>query len=41
MPDGDTFGGSMAEVVRDGTRFWSDEDLAALAEYMLDSEVDG
>lgn len=41
MPDGDTFGGSMAEVVRDGTRFWSDDDLAALAEYILDSEVDG
>lgn len=39
MPDGDTFGGSMVEVVRDSTRFWSDADLAALVEYILDPEV--
>lgn len=39
MPDGDSFGGSMAEVVGDGTRYWSDADLAALAEYIFDPEV--
>ncbi len=38
-PDGDVFGGSMVEVVRDSTQFWSEADLAALAEYILDSEV--
>jgi mono/diheme cytochrome c family protein len=38
MPDGDTFGGSMAEVIKDSTRFWSNEDLAALAEYLFDPE---
>lgn len=38
MPDGDVFGGAMAEVVRDGTRFWSDADLAALVEYILNPE---
>lgn len=41
MPDGDVFGGSMAEVVRESTRFWSDEDLAALVDYILKSEVGG
>ncbi len=41
MPDGDTFGGSMAEVVQESTQFWSDDDLAALAEYILDAEVEG
>ncbi len=41
MPDGDVFGGSMVEVIRDGTQFWSDADLAALAEYLMDSEVEG
>lgn len=41
MPDGDVFGGSMVEVIRDGTRFWSDADLSALAEYLMDSEVEG
>ena len=39
LPDGDVFGGSMAEVVRDGTQYWSDADLAALAEYILSSET--
>ncbi len=34
-PSGDVLGGSMAEVVRDGTRFWSDEDLEATAKYLL------
>lgn len=38
MPDGDTFGGSMAEYIRGTTQFWSDEDLAALAEYLLGQE---
>ena len=41
MPDGDTFGGSMAEVVRESTRFWSADDLTALAEYLSDAEVEG
>ena len=41
LPDGDVFGGSMAEVVRESTRFWSDEDLAALVEYILNAEVEG
>ena len=41
MPDGDTFGGSMAEVVRESTQFWSDDDLAALVEYIFDAEVEG
>ncbi len=34
-PSGDVLGGSMAEVVRDGTRFWSDKDLNAVAEYLF------
>ena len=38
-PNGDVFGGSMAEVVRDGTRFWSDADLSALADYVMNAEV--
>ena len=41
MPDGDTFGGSMAEVVREGTRFWTDDDLAALVEYLWDPRAEG
>lgn len=40
MPDGDSFGGSMAEMVRGGTRYWSDSDLAALAEYIMEGEFD-
>ena len=35
QPDGDTFGGSMGEVVRDSTRFLTAEDLEAIAEYVL------
>ncbi len=35
-PDGDVFGGSMVEVVRDGTSFLSNEDLSAIATYLLD-----
>ena len=38
-PDGDVLGGSMAEVVRDSTRWWSDADLAALATYLFDEEA--
>ncbi len=35
MPDGDVFGGSMAEVVRDETQFLTDADLNAIASYLL------
>lgn len=38
LPDGDIFGGSMGEVVRDGTSFMSNEDLTAIATYLLDKE---
>ncbi len=38
MPDGDVFGGSMGEVVRDGTRYLSDQDLTAIATYLLDEK---
>lgn len=38
MPDGDTFGGAMGEVVRDGTRFLTDEDLNAITAYLLDKD---
>lgn len=41
MPDGDTFGGSMAEVVRDGTRYWSRADREALADYLFDPASTG
>jgi mono/diheme cytochrome c family protein len=40
MPDGDVFGGTMGEVVRDGTSFLSDGDLKAIATYLLDPEND-
>lgn len=33
-PSGDVFGGSMAEVVRDGARFWTDEDRMAVASFL-------
>lgn len=36
LPDGDAFGGSMGEVVRDGTSFLSDDDLTAIATYLLE-----
>ncbi len=32
---GDVFGGSMAEVVQDGTRFWSEEDQRAISGYLF------
>lgn len=34
-PDGDVFGGSMGEVVRDGTAYLQPEDLEAMAHYLL------
>jgi mono/diheme cytochrome c family protein len=40
-PSGDAFGGSMAEVVREGTRFLSPQDREAMAVYLLDVEVGG
>lgn len=40
-PDGDTFGSLMGEVVQHGTRFLSDSDLSAMAEYLMDSEDPG
>lgn len=36
MPDGDVFGGSMGEVVRDGTAFLSEADLNAIATYLME-----
>lgn len=39
LPDGDVFGGSMGEVVRDSTRFFSDQDLRAISIYLLDAET--
>lgn len=38
LPDGDAFGGAMGEVVRDGTSFLNDDDLTAIATYLLDKE---
>ncbi len=38
LPDGDAFGGAMGEVVRDGTSFLSDDDLTAIATYLMDRE---
>ena len=34
-PDGDVFGGTMGEVVRDGTSFLAPDDLKAIAHYLL------
>ena len=38
LPDGDVFGGAMAEVVEDGLSHLSTEDLEAIAEYLLSVE---
>ena len=38
LPDGDVFGGAMAEVVKDGLSHLSREDLEAIAEYLLSVE---
>jgi mono/diheme cytochrome c family protein len=39
LPDGDVFGGAMAEVVEDGLSHLSREDLDAIAEYLLSVEA--
>ncbi len=39
-PDGDVFSGSMAELVRDGTQYWSNEDLNALSTYIFDTDFE-
>ena len=41
LPNGDAFGGSMAEVVTNGTAFLSDADRTAIATYLLDPEGTG
>jgi mono/diheme cytochrome c family protein len=38
LPDGDALGGAMAEVVRDSTGHLTQEDRAAIAEYLLSLE---
>ena len=38
LPDGDTFGGTMGEVVRDGTSFLAQSDLDAIATYLMNQE---
>ena len=40
QPDGDAFGGSMGEVVRDGTSFLSQDDLTAIATFLLERDND-
>lgn len=37
-PEGDALGGSMAKVISGATRFWSGEDLTAVATYLLDKD---
>lgn len=39
-PDGDTFGGGMGEVVRDGTAWLRENDQRAIALYLLDQDTD-
>lgn len=41
LPNGDAFGGSMAEVVAKSTSYLSDDDRAAIATYLLDPEGTG
>jgi mono/diheme cytochrome c family protein len=38
LPDGDVFGGSMAEVVHEGTSFLLEQNLTDIATYLLDLE---
>lgn len=38
QPDGDVFGGAMGEIVHEGTSFLNDNDLVAIAIYLLDKE---
>lgn len=37
-PEGDVLGGSMTEVVSNATRFWAEDDLTAIASYLLDQD---
>jgi mono/diheme cytochrome c family protein len=39
MPNGDVMGGSMAEVVRDGTSYLDEADRQAIAAYLMDGAV--
>lgn len=41
LPNGDAFGGSMAEVVAQGTSFITDADREAIATYLLDPDGTG
>jgi mono/diheme cytochrome c family protein len=41
LPNGDAFGGSMAEVVAEGTLYLTDTDREAIATYLLDLEGTG
>lgn len=41
MPDGDTFGSGMGEVVRHGTAWLSQADREAIAAYLLDEDTAG
>jgi len=41
MPDGDTFGGGMGEVVRQGTSWLTQDDREAMAAYLLDEDTAG
>lgn len=36
-PSGDSLGGSMSEVIREGTRYWNDQDIEALVVYLMDA----
>lgn len=38
QPDGDVLGGSMGEVVRDGTAWLTDDDLRAISHYLLNND---
>jgi len=40
-PSGDVFGGSMGEVVQNGTRYLTKADLTAMATYLLDNDLAG
>ena len=37
-PGFDVLGGAMGEVIRDGTSHWTDDDLAAIAAFLLDED---
>src|SRR5574343_750778 len=41
LPNGDAFGGSMAEVVAEGTSYLTDADREAIATYLLDADGTG